>query len=313
MIHFSFLSSMRAMQVERLQGRLAALLYPPGTGPEDFAQPAGEPALLAVDSVTWRVFANPLALFVGGVTAVLLELAEPRVRTGVWEHTAFRTEPLARMRRTGHAAMMTAYGPRSRAEAMIARINAGHARIRGHTPAGQPYAASDAELLTWVHATAAYGFLQAYVRYVRPLSGSQRDAYYAENAAPARLYGVPEPVCSERGFEALLQAMRPRLEPSAIVQEFLDIVRRMPLLPLPLRGMQRMLVAAAVQNLPADLRAHLGLDGRSWRLGRGQAWLLRRLGRTTDGLSLPTLPAAVARRRVAASAATPDAGPAGAA
>jgi uncharacterized protein (DUF2236 family) len=310
MIHFSFLSSTRATLVERLQRRLAALVYPPGSGPEDFAQPAGEPALLAADSVTWRVFANPLAMFVGGVTAVLLELAEPRVRTGVWEHTAFRTEPLARMRRTGHAAMMTAYGPRSRAEAMIARINAGHARIRGHTPAGQPYAASDVELLTWVHATAAHSFLQAYVRYVRPLSGPQRDAYYAENAAPARLYGVLEPVCSERGFEALLQAMRPRLEPSAIVLEFLDIVRRMPLLPLPLRGVQRMLAAAAVQNLPAELRAHLGLDGRAWRLGAGGAWLLRRLARATDDPALPTLPAVAARRRVS-SAATPDAGPAG--
>ena len=294
---------------DRLQRRLAALVYPPGTGPDDFARPAGEPALLAADAVTWRVFANPLAMFVGGVTAVLLELAEPRVRTGVWEHTAFRTEPLARMRRTGHAAMMTAYGPRSRAEAMIARVNAAHARIGGRTPAGEPYAASDVELLTWVQATAAHGFLQAYVRYVRPLSAAERDAYYAENATPARLYGVVEPVCSEREFEALLQAMRPRLEPSAIVLEFLDIVRRMALLPPPLRGLQRMLVAAAVQNLPAELRAHLRLDGPAWRLGAGGAWLLRRLAQATDTLTLPTLPAVAARRRV--SAAAPEAGPGG--
>ena len=33
---------------------------------------------------------NPLSLFIGGVTAVIMELAEPRVRTGVWEHTTFR-------------------------------------------------------------------------------------------------------------------------------------------------------------------------------------------------------------------------------
>ena len=304
MIHFSFFSSTLGA---RLQRPFAALMYPSGTGPEDFARPAGEPALLPADGVTWRVFANPLAMFVGGVTAVLLELAEPRVRTGVWEHTSFRTEPLARMRRTGHAALMTAYGPRSRAEAMIARINAGHARIRGRTPAGQPYAASDVELLAWVQATAAHGFLQAYVHWVRPLSGPERDAYYAENAVPARLYGVPEPVRSEREFEALLQAMRPRLEPSPIVLEFLDIVRRMPLLPRPLRGVQRMLVAAAVQNLPAEVRAHLGLDGRAWRVGAAGTWLLRRLARATDNLTLSTLPAVAARQRVAAPAAAPDA------
>ena len=61
---------------------MARLVYPPGTQPADFLQPPGEAALLAADSVSWRVFANPVALLVGGVAAVLLELAEPRVRSG---------------------------------------------------------------------------------------------------------------------------------------------------------------------------------------------------------------------------------------
>jgi uncharacterized protein (DUF2236 family) len=59
------------------------------------ALPAGEPALAAPDSVSWRVFKNPVSLFVGGVTAVILELAEPRVRTGVWEHSSFRARSAA--------------------------------------------------------------------------------------------------------------------------------------------------------------------------------------------------------------------------
>ena len=46
----------------------------------DFRQPAGE---AASDSVSWQVFKNPVSLFIGGVTTVLLELAEPRVRSGV--------------------------------------------------------------------------------------------------------------------------------------------------------------------------------------------------------------------------------------
>jgi uncharacterized protein (DUF2236 family) len=50
----------------------------------DFSQPTGEAALVSSDSVSWRVFKNPLSLFIGGVTAVVMELAEPRVRTGVW-------------------------------------------------------------------------------------------------------------------------------------------------------------------------------------------------------------------------------------
>ena len=53
----------------------------------DFSLPVGEAALVSPDSVSWRVFKNPLSLFIGGVAAVIMELAEPRVRTGVWEST----------------------------------------------------------------------------------------------------------------------------------------------------------------------------------------------------------------------------------
>ena len=74
-----------------LQSSLEAatrVLFEPVDRPSlDFSQPAGEAALVSPNSVSWRVFKNPLSLFIGGVTAVIMELAEPRVRTGVWEHT----------------------------------------------------------------------------------------------------------------------------------------------------------------------------------------------------------------------------------
>ncbi len=282
-----------------LQGRLARLVYPPGTQPADFLEPAGEAALLDAGSVSWRVFANPVALLVGGVAAVLLELAEPRVRSGVWEHTSFRNAPLPRLQRTGYAAMLTVFGARSRTEAMIRGINAGHARIAGRTPAGVAYRADDVELLTWVHATATFGFLQGYVLCVRPLNAALRDAFYAENQASARLYGVAAPPGSERALQALIDRMRPLLEPSPIVLEFLAIMRSMPLLTGPLRPLQGLLLRAAVQSLPADVRERLGLAAAPWRLARWQWWLVRLLGRAADHLSLPTLPAQLARRRLA--------------
>ncbi len=282
-----------------LQRRLSRLIYPPGTQASDFLQPPGELALLAADSVAWRIFRNPVAMLVGGVTAVLLELAEPRVRSGVWEHTAFREFPLLRLQRTGYAAMMTVFGARSRTEAMVGRINAGHARVVGRTPAGVAYNANDVELLTWVHATATFGFLQAYANCVRPLPAGERDAFYAENQASARLYGVQAPPASERELEALLDRMRPQLEPSAIVLEFLAIMRNVPLLPAPLRGVQALLIAAAVQNLPADIRVRLGLDGAQWRVRPWQWTLLRALGRAADHLTLTSLPAMLARQRLA--------------
>src|SRR5207245_3307825 len=135
-----------------LESRLVQLLQGDSPIQQDFGLPKNEPALIAADSVSWMVFKNPLALLVGGVTAVVLELAERRVRTGVWEHTSFRKRPMDRLQRTGFAAMMTVYGPRSRAESMINRVARLHEGVRGHTPDGRTYCAADPELATWVHA-----------------------------------------------------------------------------------------------------------------------------------------------------------------
>jgi uncharacterized protein (DUF2236 family) len=145
-----------------LEAAMRALFDLGGQSSADFLQPVGEPALVSPDSVSWRVFKYPLSLFIGGVAAVIMELAEPRVRTGVWEHTTFRIDPNRRLRRTGFAAMVTIYGARSKAEAMIARVRRMHDRVAGSTPAGEAYRANDPELLNWVQGTAAYGFLQAY-------------------------------------------------------------------------------------------------------------------------------------------------------
>src|SRR5690242_5991550 len=122
----------------------------------DFTQPAGEPALIAADSVSWIVFKNPVATFIGGITAVILELAEPRVRAGVWDHTTFRTDPRTRLRRTGLAAMVSVYGSKSVAETMIAGVTRAHGRVSGVAANGEAYHANQQELLDWVQATASF-------------------------------------------------------------------------------------------------------------------------------------------------------------
>jgi uncharacterized protein (DUF2236 family) len=284
-----------------LQSHLASLIYPPGTQAQDFLQPSGEAGLVPADSVSCRIFANPIAMLVGGVAAVLLELAEPRVRTGVWEHTTFREQPMARLKRTAYAAMLTAFGPRSRTETMIGHINRGHARIAGSTPAGTPYRASDVELLTWVHATSAYGFAQGYALCVRPLTDAQRDRFYRENQESARLYGVAAAPATHAAVLELFEHMRPGLEPSAIVLEFLDIINRLPMLPAIGRPLQRLCVRAAVQCLPEWTRERLGLAGPAWAVAGWQWALLRSLGRAADHLSHPALPAMLARQRLASA------------
>jgi uncharacterized protein (DUF2236 family) len=261
----------------------------------DFLRPVGEAALVPPDSVSWRVFKNPLSLFIGGIAAVILELAEPRVRTGVWEHTTFRIDPIRRLRRTGLAAMVTIYGTRGKAEAMIARIRRMHDRVAGLTPAGEVYRANDPELLNWVQGTAAYGFLQAYHAYVRPISDSQRDRYYAEGTLAASLYGASAPT-SEAALKIQFEAMSNRLERSDILFEFLAIMRSAPILPLPLRPVQPLLIRAAVDLIPYWLQTIVGLtdhDLKAWEAG-----VVRQIGALANHLVLENNPAVQACRRM---------------
>src|SRR6516165_1768720 len=58
-----------------LEAMARVLLEPGDRSHIDFSRPVGEAALLSPESVSWRVFKNPLSLFIGGLTAVIMELA----------------------------------------------------------------------------------------------------------------------------------------------------------------------------------------------------------------------------------------------
>ena len=279
--------------------QLSRLLWPGGQVNDDFLQPRGEAALVAPDSVSWRVFANPIAVFIGGVTAVVLELAEPRVRSGVWENTRFRQQPLQRLQRTGYAAMLSVYGPRSRVLPMIAGVRGLHDSVAGRAPDGRSFRASDPDLLEWVHATASFGFLEAYQACVRTLPPDARDRFYAEGEPIARLYGCASAPRSEAELRALFARMDEHLEASPVVHDFLGIVARMPALPIVLRPFQALLVRAAVDLVPAHLRQRLGLE--AWRLRAWQRVAVRSAAAALERWPLRTHPAAHARARLGLS------------
>jgi uncharacterized protein (DUF2236 family) len=274
----------------RLEAGTRALLNPRNGPSVDFTRPLGEAALLPPDSLSWRIFKNPIALLIGGMAAVILELAEPAVRTGVWEHSSFRKDPMRRLQRTGLAAMVTVYGARSIAEPMIARVVRMHSKIAGETPRGVPYSANDERLLSWVQATAAFGFAEAYSRYVRPLIREQIDALYREGAPTAKLYGALEAPTSTAELHALFASMRGRLEPSPVIFEFLKIMRATPELPKPLCWMQGILVRAAVEIVPGWIRECLGLTDR-YGLGPAERWIVELAAAFSDRVILTESPA----------------------
>jgi uncharacterized protein (DUF2236 family) len=256
----------------------------------DFARPLREEALVPSHSVSWRILKNPVSLFVGGTAAVILELAEPAVCAGVWEHSSFRKDPLSRLKRTGLAAMISVYGARSIAEPMIARVVEMHASVQGTTPSGTHYSASDPRLLTWVHATAAYGFAEAYSRYVHPLSREDFDHYLREGAPVSHLYGAVNVPGSLTAMRALFESTRPRLAPSPVIFDFLRIMRETSAFPRPLRWLQPVLLRAAVELIPDWLRECLGLS-EHYGLREHERWLTSWAGASADRMVLPASPA----------------------
>src|SRR3546814_18881490 len=89
----------------------------------DFSAPLGEPALLSPDSVQWRVYTNPIALGLGGIAAVLLEFAEPRLRSGVWDHSNYQATTIGSPRRTGLLALPACYVTHNSAQDVTGKTN----------------------------------------------------------------------------------------------------------------------------------------------------------------------------------------------
>ncbi|MDZ3832878.1 MAG: oxygenase MpaB family protein [Sphingopyxis sp.] len=247
----------------------------------DFSRPAGEDALLAPDSVQWRVYKNPIALGIGGIAAVLLEFADPRIRSGVWDHSTYKVDPIGRSRRTGTVALLACYGPASQARAAIAQVNRMHAKVRGGTPAGDKYRALDPVLLDWVAATASYGFLMAYDRFVHRLGDADKDRFLRDADAIGREFGARRTPPSVDRFMAMLATMEAGFEPHPIIFEFLEIIesgRAAPGIP---RRLHRAVARAAVSLLPPQVRARLEL-GRRYDLTRIDRLLLGLAGRLAD-------------------------------
>ena len=150
-----------------------------------------DPGLFGPTSVSWRINREALIL-AGGSCALLMQLAHPAVAAGVADHSDFRSDPLARLRRTLRATYAVVFGSTRRAERSIGRMNAIHAAVRGTVPeTGAAYRALDPSLLLWVHATLVDTALRVYERFVAPLSAVEAQAYHAEARLIAVRLGVP--------------------------------------------------------------------------------------------------------------------------
>ena len=250
---------------KRLRSTIAAgvtNLTSGGGGPTlDYSSPAGDPGLFGPEAICWKVHADFTSMMTGGVSALLLQALHPVALAGVWDHSTFRTDILGRLRRTATFVAGTTYGNRRDALALIERVKSIHLGVTGIAPDGQPYRASDPDLLTWVHVAEVSSFLKAYLRYgSASLSADEQDRYYAETSRIAHMLGARDVPASCADIEAYLNAMRPQLQASERAQEVVRILMSARLPNLAMKPAGRLIMHAGVDLLPDWAQPMLGLD-----------------------------------------------------
>ncbi|WP_225800272.1 oxygenase MpaB family protein [Streptomyces sp. NK15101] len=200
------------------------------------------------------------AMYVGGLAALLLQSLHPVAMAAVAAHSGFESDPWGRLQRTSTFLATTTFGTAQDAERAVLRVRRVHDSVRGRTPEGVPYRASDPHLLAWVHAAETACFLRAHQRYGRrPLDPVEADGYVADMAQVARRLGVVDPPENTRELAARLARYRPELRATAQSRAAARYLLSRPPLPWPARLPYAFLAAAAVELLPAWVRARLDL------------------------------------------------------
>jgi len=269
----------------RIEASVLAISRPPGS--TDFLQPPGDPGLFGPDCASWQVHSDFTAMLVGGVSALLLQMLHPLALAGVWDHSNFQADMLGRLRRTAQFIAGTTYGNRADALQLIDKVKRIHLSVTGTGADGRPYAASDPQLLTWVHAAETSSFLRAYLRYRNPgFSIADQDRYYDEIAQIAEALGATDVPRSRAAMDAYLRDMQPEWHCNDRTRQTLALVLQAPApnaLALP---WTRLMMRAGVELLPPQAKALLGvapssaagrwlLDRAVWTAARPIRWAVR--------------------------------------
>jgi len=298
-----------------------------GPPPFDPDRDPGDPGLTGPGSPSWRVIGEPAAI-AGGIRGLLTQVSHPLAMAGVFDHSAFREDPLGRLQRTSAYVTTSAFGSTAEAIAIAGRVRAVHPRVVGTAPDGRPYRADNPRLLVWVSIALTSSFLTAH-RLWSPdvLTPHEEDRFVAEQSRIGALLDpaidlrmLRDPVARDAfragelddqlgligpdllpltvaELDVVLDGFAPELGINFQGREALDFLRWPPI-PVVARGGYQSLLLGAIGSLSPVLRHALELD-RTARVAptlRAQAALTLKVMRLTTGTS-PSMRAAHERTR----------------
>jgi len=152
-----------------------------GGPPVAFLTPKGDRGLFGPESIAWKVHADFISMMIGGISSLIMQALHPQALAGVWDHSSFRRDLKGRLGRTAFFIAATTYGSTEMANSIIQKVNQIHTNITGFDEFGKPYSATDPHLLSWVHLTETFSFMQAFEDYRKEkITPQERDQYFCE-------------------------------------------------------------------------------------------------------------------------------------
>jgi len=226
-------------------------------------------------SVAWRVYREN-ALFLGGLRALLMQIAHPAVAAGVASHSSFRVDPVGRSLRTFGLVHEVTFGDLDGALGAARQIFARHSVVRGKIlddPQGARYRANDPKLLYWVLATLLDSGRIAYRAFVGPIDAEQERRLHGEERLLALLFGIPDETLPP-DLEAFQRYMTGMIEGEGLAvgptarELCAALLAR---LPGP-RAVREGTLHLTVSLLPERLRRAFGLSLTAAELDRARRW-----------------------------------------
>ena len=245
----------------------------------DIARVGKGPGWFEPGGVVWKVHGD-LATLVGGVAALLGQGAHPLALAGVQRHSAYELDPWKRLAGTARWLVVSTFASAELAEREAARVRGLHRVVQGRDGQGRAYAASDPQLLRWVHLAFTDAFLAAHLALgedLAPRFGARwPDTYVGAWACTAAALGATDLPATQAELAEALADLGPQLEPvPATLRTF---IAAPPGLSRPERLFYRGLSASAALLVSPTVAPSAGVAGRDDRSVRARAQL--RLTRT---------------------------------
>jgi uncharacterized protein (DUF2236 family) len=181
-----------------------------------------------------------------GQRALGIGAIDPRNFMGTLLHDRSADRPFHRLVATAKMFEAIFFGTREKADRILDAVHRMHAQVRGGLPedagsfaAGTPYSAHDPQLMLWTIAPAADSAIYFYELFVRKLSESELDEFWAGYVRFGELFGMPASVAPGSWHELRNYVDSKINGPDAFLTDEAKVIGRAVMLEIPTSASRR--------------------------------------------------------------------------